>query len=66
MSGPVTEDDFIRPLLLVREIAAEDGLTLAPEVEDRIAREAVEVVTTLIHDEVMAILRAHLAKETMH
>lgn len=51
---PITESDFIAPLVLLRCIAEQEGVTLTGEDEQRICREITEAITSALFDEVKA------------
>lgn len=48
----ITEDDWIKPLVVVREIAAEHGFTLTHAEEQALCAEAVEALTAALVDEI--------------
>lgn len=50
----ITEDDWVKPLVLLRGIAASKGLTLAQSEEQAICRQIVEAMTAAVSEEITA------------
>ncbi len=50
----ITEGDWIRPLVMLRNIAAQKGVTLTDAQEQAICREATEALTSALADEIEA------------
>ena len=55
----VVKTDWLRPLIILRSIAAELGVPLTEADEQRICREAVEALTVALFEEVAAKGRHH-------
>ena len=54
MTERITEEDWIKPLVLLRGLAEDLGFTLSDAEEQAICRRVVEAVTTALADEVQA------------
>jgi hypothetical protein len=50
----ITEDDWIKPLVVLRDIAEAGGVTLTHEEEQEICREAIEAIVLALVDEVQS------------